>query len=175
MFNLENEVPRFISPRILRWASKIIASDFDMMYVKGNAILLEYILFRKEFGNETVENPEKAKDEIILWVEIEVLLLNRLRQYLVLSMILDRIQRNIWSNYSIAERALKETRHSVYWVVTWQFQKTILILFYFCSLNNKDVVSCPCFGTVKEYNDFHHQRSLFPFLYPFHILLIIEQ
>ena len=76
-----------------------MAFDFDPIHVKGNTILHVDTLCRLEFGNEKIENHENAEDKILLWVEMDVLLLNRLRietrQELVLSKMLERIKRNV--------------------------------------------------------------------------------
>ena len=46
LFNLRKELPRVTLSRILRWAIKIMAFDFDIIYVKfGFFVLMAYQLF----------------------------------------------------------------------------------------------------------------------------------
>lgn len=38
IFNPRRELPKVISARILRWVTKLVAFDFDIVYIKGNTI-----------------------------------------------------------------------------------------------------------------------------------------
>ena len=90
---------------------------FWKTFVKRNTILHVNALTRQEFGNQKVENLEKAEDKILRRVENDVLPQNRLRietvQDLESSKILVRIKRSLWSNYSRVERPFKETRRKL--------------------------------------------------------------
>ena len=117
IFNPRKELPKVTSSRIIRWAIKLMAFDFDIIYVKGNTIPHVDALSRLEFNGETAGNPENNEDKIMHWVETDVLPLKRLRmetkQDPVLNRITDRIRKNVWSNCSISERPYKETRHKL--------------------------------------------------------------
>ena len=83
LFNPRKELPIVISSRILRWAIKIKAFDFDILYVKGNSIPDVDALFRLRFQSENEEEHENSGDRIIEWVETDVLSRKTLRSVLV--------------------------------------------------------------------------------------------
>ena len=117
LFNPRKELPRVTSSRILRWAIKIMPFDFDTIYIKGNTISHVVALFRLRFLSENGEEHENSEDRIIQWVETDVLsrkILNRETQRdPILSGILERLRKNVWSNFIIAERPFKEARHKL--------------------------------------------------------------
>ena len=59
IFNPKRELPKVTTSRILRWAIRLMAFDFDIEYVKGNSIphvdALSRLLFYKESKDETEE------------------------------------------------------------------------------------------------------------------------
>ena len=65
------------------------------MYVKWNTTLRVNTLSRLKFGGKHLENHEDANEDILHWMETDVLLLNRTRietkQNCVLSKILERM------------------------------------------------------------------------------------
>ena len=73
LFNPRKELPRVTSSRILRWAIKIMAFDYDIIYVKGNTIPHVDALSRLRFQSENGEEHENSEDRIIQWVEMDVL------------------------------------------------------------------------------------------------------
>ena len=117
LFNPRKELPRVILSSILRWAIKIMAFDFDIIYVKGNTIPHVDALFRLRFQSEKEEEHENLEDRIIQWVETDVLshktLSRETQQDPILSGILECIRKNVWSNCIIAERSFKEARHKL--------------------------------------------------------------
>ena len=61
---------------------------------------------------------------------------------------------------------------SMLWRVTWQFRNSFLTFFCHCSLNRRDLFwTLLRNGMLCSYFTFLKQKSFFPFLYPFHILL----
>ena len=68
LFNLRKELSRVNSSRILRWAIKIMAFNFDIIYIKGNTIPLS----RLRFQSENEEKHENSEDRIIQWVEKDI-------------------------------------------------------------------------------------------------------
>ena len=115
IFNPRKELPKMTSARILRWAIKLMAFDFDIMYVKGNTIPHVDALSRLTFDQEEEEMYDY--EEVIHWVETDVLQAERLREETIqdpiLSGIASRIRRNAWNNCSKAERPYKENRHKL--------------------------------------------------------------
>ena len=116
-FIFRKELPMVTSSSILRWAIKLMAFDFDIMYVKRNTVPYTDALSRLEFDDEKVENHENIEDKILYWLETDVLPLNLVgietRQDSMLSKILKRINRNIWIDCSMAERPFKEMRPKI--------------------------------------------------------------
>ena len=114
IFNPRKELPRIASSRILRWTIKLLAFNFDIMYIKGNIILYVDALSRLEFENEMIESHKNAEDKILHWVEVDMLPMNQLRierrQDPVLSKLLERIKKNTWSSCSMAAKIVKEIR-----------------------------------------------------------------
>ena len=72
LFNPRKELPRVKSSRILRWAIKIMAFDFDIIFVKGNTIPHVDALSRLRFQSENGMEHENSEDRIIQWVETDV-------------------------------------------------------------------------------------------------------
>ena len=116
-FNPRKELPRVTSSRVLRWAIKIMAFDFDIIYIKGNTIPHVDALSRLRSQSENGVKHENLEDRIILWAETNVLsrkTLSRETQCdLILSGILELIRKNVWSNCTITERLFKEARHEL--------------------------------------------------------------
>ena len=79
MFNPRKELPKVTSCRILKWAIKLMAFDFDIIYVKRNTIPHVDVLSRLNFDSKSLETSENSEDKILHWVETDVLLLNLLR------------------------------------------------------------------------------------------------
>ena len=97
-----------------------MAFSFDIIYlmnVNSNMIAIEDTLFRLEFGNEKLENPENTGSKILHWVETDILPLNRLRiktkHHLVLNKLQGEIKINICSNCSNTWETLKEKKHKL--------------------------------------------------------------
>ena len=114
IFNPRKELPKMTSARIVRWAIRLMAFDFDILYVKGNTIPHVDALSRLNFDQDEEENDG---EELIHWVETDVLQAERLREETtqdpILNGIASRIRRNRWSNCSKAERPYKENRHKL--------------------------------------------------------------
>ena len=114
IFNPRKELPKMTSARIMRWAIKLMAFDFDILYVKGNTIPHVDALSRLNFDQDEEENDG---EDLIHWVETDVLQAERIRketkQDPILNGIANRIKRNTWSNCSKAERPYKENRHKL--------------------------------------------------------------
>ncbi len=57
IFNPRKELPKVTTSRILRWAIRLMAFDFDIEYVKGNSIphvdALSRLRFYKESKDKT--------------------------------------------------------------------------------------------------------------------------
>ena len=62
LFNPRKGLPRVTSSRILKWAIKIMAFDFDIIYVKGNTIPHMTALSRLKFQHENGEEHENSED-----------------------------------------------------------------------------------------------------------------
>ena len=71
-FNPRKELARVTLPRILKWAIKIMAFDFDLIYVKGNTIPHVDALTRLKFQSENGEEQENSEDRIRQLVETDV-------------------------------------------------------------------------------------------------------
>ena len=65
LFNPRKELSRVTSSRIVRWDIKILAFDFDSIYVKGNTIPHVDALSRLRFQSENGEKNENSVDRII--------------------------------------------------------------------------------------------------------------
>ena len=74
-------------------------------------------LSKLQFGNEKVGNHENAEDQILHWLEIDILLQNghriETRQDPILNKILERLKRIIRNNCSMVERTFKEKKHKL--------------------------------------------------------------
>ena len=104
--------------RILRWAIRLMAFDFDIEYVKGNSIPRVDALSRLRFYKESKDKTEEEfEDTFLHWVETDVLSLDRMaveiRHDPVLSRITSKIRMNIWGNCPRTERPYKEIRHKL--------------------------------------------------------------
>ena len=118
IFNPRKELPKVTTSRILRWAIRLMAFDFDIKYLKGNSILHVVALSRLQFYKESKDKTEEEfEDTFLHWVETDVLFLDRMavetRQDSVLSRITLRIRKNVWGNCSKTERPYKEIRHKL--------------------------------------------------------------
>ena len=114
LFTPRKELPKITLSGILKWAIKIMAFDFDIIYVKGNTISHVDALSRLRFQSENEEEHENSEDRIIRWVETDIpsrKTLSRETQDPILSGILERIRKNVWSICTITERPFKEARH----------------------------------------------------------------
>ena len=105
--NLRKKLSMVKSSRILRWAIILMGLYSNIFYLKGMTVLLVGVLSRQSFRNKKAENHKNA-----LGVNGRFLG-NWVRQYSALSKTLGRINRNIWSNCSMAERPLKEPRRKL--------------------------------------------------------------
>ena len=99
IFNPRKEFHKVTTSRILRWAIRLIALDFDIEYVKGNSIPHIDALLRLRFYKESKDKTEeKFEDTFLHWVKTDVLSLDRMaaetRHGPVLSRITSRIRKN---------------------------------------------------------------------------------
>ena len=117
LLNPRKELLGETSSKILRWTIKIVAFDFDIINVKRNIIPHVDALFKLRFQCENGEENGNLDDRIIQWVETDVLsrktLSRETQQEPILSGILERIRRNVWSNCIIAKRPFKEARRKL--------------------------------------------------------------
>ena len=118
MFNPRKELPKVTTSRILRWAIRLMAFDFDIEYVKGSSIPHVDALSRLRFNKESKDKSEEEfEDTFLHWVETDVLSLNKIAEETkndpILSRIKSRISKNVWGNCSIAERPFKEIKHKL--------------------------------------------------------------
>ena len=77
IFKPRKELPKVTLARILRWVIKLIAFNFDLVYVKGSTIPHVDALSRLTFVNEQKEINEDT-EEILHWVETDALPVERL-------------------------------------------------------------------------------------------------
>ena len=98
LFNLRKELPSVTLSRILGWAIKIMAFDFDIIYVKENTIPHVDALSRQRFQSENGEEHENLEDRIIQWVETDILSCKTLSRETQQDPILSGMERNmkIW-------------------------------------------------------------------------------
>lgn len=117
IFNPRKELPKATTSRILGWAIRLMAFDFDIEYVKWNSIPHVDALSRLRFYKESKDKTEEFEDASLHWVETDVLSLDRMaaetRHDPVLSKIISRIRKNSWGNCSRAERPYKEIRQKL--------------------------------------------------------------
>lgn len=52
---------------------KLIALDFDIVYIKGNTIPHVDALYWLNFESKNVETSENCEDRILHWIEMDVL------------------------------------------------------------------------------------------------------
>ena len=98
IFNSRKDLPKVTASRILRWAIRLMAFDFDIEYAKGNSTprvdALSRLWFYKESKDKT---KEEFEDTFLHWVETDVLSLDRMaaetRHDPVLSRITSRIRK----------------------------------------------------------------------------------
>ena len=105
IFNPQKELPKVTLLYILRWAIKLMTFNFYIEYVKGSTILYVDALSWLKFNNEKKEI-NNLEDEILHWVETDILPYQRLRtetlQDPILNNVYWRIKRNRWNNCSKA-------------------------------------------------------------------------
>ncbi|PAA81730.1 hypothetical protein BOX15_Mlig033926g4 [Macrostomum lignano] len=116
IFGPSRELPKVTSARIMRWAIQLAAFDFDIAYVKGNSIPHVDAMSRMPF--ESNDDGDSSGDGgFIHWTETDLLRLEEIRQGTdidpVLKSIKRRIQKNVWSNCSAAERPFKAVRYQL--------------------------------------------------------------
>ena len=112
IFNPRKELPKVTTSRILRWAIRLIAFDFDTEYVKGNLIPRVDALSKLWFYKKSKDKTEEEFEETFLHLlEIGVLYLDRTaaktRHDLVLSRITSRIRKNIWGKLFQGRKTLQ--------------------------------------------------------------------
>ena len=97
ILNPRKELPKVTTSRILRWAIRLMAFDFDIEYVKGNSITHVDALSRWRFYKESKGKTEEFEDSFLHWVETDVLSWDRIaaeiRHNPVLSRITSRIRK----------------------------------------------------------------------------------
>ena len=78
-FNPRKELPKVTTSRILRWAIRLMAFDFEIENVNGNSIPHIDALSRLRFYKESKDKTEEEfKDTFLHWVETAVLSLDRM-------------------------------------------------------------------------------------------------
>ena len=117
IFNPRKELPQVTTLRILRWAIRLIAFDFDIKYVKRNSILHIDALSRLRFYKESKDKTEEFEDTFLHLIETDVLSLDRMavetRHDPVLSRITLRIRKKAWGKCFRAKRPYKEIRRKL--------------------------------------------------------------
>lgn len=105
IFNPRKELPKVTTYRILRWAIRLMAFDFDIEYVKGNTIPHVDALSRLRFYREEKDkNDEEFEDTFLHLVETDVISVDKMATETtndpVLNRIMSRIKQNRWGNCS---------------------------------------------------------------------------
>ena len=89
--------------------------DFDTEYIKGSTISNVDTLSQLKFHNEKKEMDNNSEDEILHWVETDILPFQCLKtetlQDPIFNNVYWRIKRNRRNDCSSAERPYKEVRH----------------------------------------------------------------
>ena len=114
IFNPRKELLKVTTSRILRWAIRLMAFDFDIEYVKGNSIphvdARSRLLFYKESKDET----EESKDIFLHYVETDVLSLDRMaaetKHDPILSRITSRIRKKHMGKLFLGGKALQRNK-----------------------------------------------------------------
>ena len=104
--------------RILRWAIRLMAFDFDIEYVKGHTIPHVDALSRLRFYREDKDkNDEEFEDTFLHLIETDIISVDKMATETtndpVLNRIVLRIKENRWGNCSMAERPFKEIRYKL--------------------------------------------------------------
>ena len=106
-------------------------------------------LSRLRYQSEKGEEHVNLKDRIIQWVETDVIscktLSRETQQDPILSRILERIKKNVWSNCTIAERPFKEAQHKLTVERSIIFSAKAIVP---CQILRKDLIK-------SMYNDIH--------------------
>ena len=96
MFNPRKELPKVSISKILRWAIRLMAFEFDIVYVKRNSIQHVGALSRLQIYKESKDKTEeKIDDKFLFWVDR---MTAETRLDPVLSKITSKIRNNICEN-----------------------------------------------------------------------------
>ena len=110
IFKPRKELPKVTLARILRWAIKLMAFDFDIVYVKGSTIPHVDALSRLNFVNKQKEINED-REKILHWVEADALSVEHLKEEIlqdpVLSKISDRIKKKLIEELFTSRKTLQ--------------------------------------------------------------------
>ncbi len=112
IFGQHRALPKVTNARIMRWAIKIMAFDFDIIYVKGSNIPHADALTRLRFADNS---HDWISEKSIHWTAEETIPWKILQEETardrLLQDIIKRIQSGRWSNCSQAERPYKMNKH----------------------------------------------------------------
>ena len=110
------QLPKIANARLLRWAIKLMAFDFDVIYTRGSAIPHADALSRLDFKSDAAEQATSGGDAIH-WANQSVIPWEQLqfetRRERLLNDIIRRIETNRWSNCSPSERPFKSIRQAL--------------------------------------------------------------
>lgn len=118
IFGARHHLPKVANARLLRWAIKLMAFDYDVIYTKGDAIPQVDALSRLDFDGDNSTSEDGGEGEslvhwtggtVIPWEELGL----ETQRDPLLKDVASRVKFNRWSNCSPAEKPFKSIRSAL--------------------------------------------------------------